>query len=232
LWYKSCELFPVVRVLSILALVLVPIPLASQNPPQAPPIHVTTHLVQIGVIVRDNSGPVANLTKEDFVILDRGKPENISFFSLESGNAVAAPVQPLPQNTFSDQPQYGTSKPRSVTIVLLDNLNTLSGSAPQPYETTPFWLEDHALTNAKQHLVEFLKQMDPNDRLAIYGLTDSLHVLCDFTCDRAHLLAVVDKYDTASKTQRETVESGQFTLPIVQPEVNLAPKPPSLLSRR
>jgi hypothetical protein len=54
---------------------------------------------------------------------------------------------------------------------LLDNLNTLSGSAPLPYERTSFWLEDHALAHAKQRLIEFLKQADPRDRIAIYGLT-------------------------------------------------------------
>jgi VWFA-related protein len=100
-----------------------------------------------------------------------------------------------------------------VTIVLLDNLNTLSGSSPLPYETTPYWVEDHALANAKQHLIEFLEQMDPNDRIAIYGLTDSVHVVCDFTCDRAQLLAVVSKYDPTSKTQRAAVESGDYHFP-------------------
>ena len=167
----------VVRVATALAL-LVPITLASQNPPEPPQIRVSTHLVQIGIIVRDTNGPVGNLTKDDFVVLDRGNPQKISAFSVESGGAVPQPAKPLPQNTFSDLPQYGGNKPRSVTIVLLDNLNTLSGSSPQPYESTPYWLEDHALANAKQRLIEFLKQLDSEDLMAIYGLSDSLHVLC------------------------------------------------------
>jgi len=85
------------------------------------------------------------------------------------------PALPLPQNTFSDPPQYGTNKPRSVTIILLDNLNTLYGSSPMPYENTPYWLADHALANAKPRLLEFLKQLDSNDRIAIYSLADSVH---------------------------------------------------------
>ncbi|HTQ63105.1 MAG TPA: VWA domain-containing protein [Candidatus Solibacter sp.] len=201
-------------------LLLVPFGLAAQNPPQVPPIHVTTHLVQIGIIVRDKNGPVVGLSKDDFVVLDRGKPQKISVFSAESRESHSANVQlqPLPPNTFSDLPQYEAAKPRSVTIVLLDNLNTLTGSSPQPYETMPYWLEDHALASAKQHLIEFLDQLDPNDRLAIYGLTDSLHVLCDFTCNRAQLLAVVRRYDPTSKTQRETAETGEFHLPNAPPE--------------
>lgn len=190
-----------------------PFTVAAQNSPQAPQIRVSTHLVQIGVIVRDNIGPVDKLTKDDFVVLDRGRPQSVSIFSAESSEPSPEPAQPLPPNTFSDQPQYGAQKPRSVTIVLLDNLNTLSGTAPQNYETTPFWLEDHALANAKQHLIEFLKQADARDRIAIYGLTQTLHVLCDFTCDRDQLLAVVSKYDATSHTQRDMAESGNFHFP-------------------
>ena len=201
------------RVFFLLALVLVPTGLASQDRPQAPPIRVSTHLVQVGVIVRDGNGAVKNLTKDDFVLLDRGKPREISVFSVESSESAPQAVQALPPNTFSDVARNGTSKPRSVTIVLLDNLNTLSGSSPLPYETTPYWMEDHALANAKQHLLEFLKQLDPGDRIAIYGLSDSVHVVCDFTCDRERLLAVVGKYDPSSKTQRDTAEAGSYRMP-------------------
>jgi VWFA-related protein len=205
--------FALGRAAAIFASLLMPVTLASQNSPQSPQIRVATHLVQIGVIVRDSNGPVANLTKDDFVVLDRGKPQKISVFSVESGESAPQPAQPLPPNAFSNLPQYGTNRPRSVTIVLLDNLNTLSGSSPQTYENTPFWLEDHALANAKQHLIEFLKELDPKDRVAIYGLSNSLHVLCDFTCDRDQLLAVVSKYDTTSHTQRGAVEPGDYHFP-------------------
>jgi hypothetical protein len=87
---------------------------------------------------------------DDFVVLDRGKPQKISVSSIQSSNTVAEATHPLAQNTFSDLPQYESNKPRSMTIVLLGNLNTLTGSAPLANETTPFWLEDHALANAKQ----------------------------------------------------------------------------------
>jgi VWFA-related protein len=198
---------------AFLTLGLAAIAVLAQDAPQSPAISVSTRLVQVGVIARDKNGPVADLTKDDFVVLDRGKPQRISVFSVESSKTAGQPTQPLPKNTFSDLPQYAGNKPRSVTIVLLDNLNTLTGSAPLANETTPFWFEDHALANAKQHLLEFLNQLDPRDRLAIYGLTDSLHVLCDFTCDRAQLLAIVNRYDPTSKTQREMAEPGQYHFP-------------------
>ncbi|MGB6961245.1 MAG: VWA domain-containing protein [Candidatus Acidiferrum sp.] len=207
------------RVPAVLVLLLLPLVLASQNVPQAPQIHVSTHLVQIGVIVRDSHGSVEDLTKDDFVILDRGKPQKISVFSVESGGSSPQVAQPLPQNTFSDLPEYSTSNPRSVTIVLLDNLNTLYGSTPGLYEDTPYWMEDHALANAKAHLLEYLKNLGPQDRVALYGLSDSLHVLCDFACDRSQLLAILKNYDATSMTRRATVEPGAVHTPM-GPEVD------------
>lgn len=175
-------------------------------------VHVTTNLVQIGVIVRGRNGPVTDLTVNDFRILDRGKPRNISIFSTATAESPQS-ARVLPPNTFSDSAQYGAEKLRSVTIVLLDNLNTISASAPLPYEDTPFWVEDHALANAKQRLIEFLKHQDPSGRIAIYGLSRSLHVLCDFTCDRDQLLAVVSRYDARSVTQRDAAEVSAIHLP-------------------
>jgi VWFA-related protein len=211
--------FRIPRALALVAVGLAPIAASAQDAPQSPAISVSTRLVQVGVIARDKNGPVADLTKDDFVVLDRGKPQKISVFSIESSDSAPQPSQPLPQNTFSDLPQYGAVTPRSVTIVLLDNLNTLYGSAAGNYEATPYWMEDLALANAKTHLMEFIKQLSAQDRVAIYGLRDSLQVLCDFTSDRGQLLAILKKYDTTSKTNREMVEPGAVHTPM-GPEVD------------
>ncbi len=206
----------VARILTTLAMFtlgLAAIAVSAQNAPQTPTISASTRLVQVGVIVRDKNGPVADLTKDDFVVLDRGKRQQISVFSIESSHSRSQPALPLPLNTFSDLPQYGGSTPRSITIVLLDNLNTLYGSAPTIFENTPFWAEDHALANAKAHLLEYLRKVDELDRVAIYSLSDTLYVLCDFTSDRSQLLSVVGNYDAHSRTNREIVEPGASRLP-------------------
>ncbi len=39
---------------------------------------VSTHLVQFGVAAQSQSGSAEKLTKDDFVVLDRGKPQKIS----------------------------------------------------------------------------------------------------------------------------------------------------------
>lgn len=199
---------------ALLATGLVAIPVSAQTAPPSPPIRVTTHLVQIGIIVRDKNGPVANLTKDDFVVFDRGRPQKISVFSVVSAGTARQPAQPLPQSTFSDLPEYGPGTPSSITVVLLDNLNTLHGSTPDIFEDTPYWMEDYALANAKTHLLEYLKNLGAQDRVALYGLSDTLHVLCDFTCDRGQLLAILKKYDTTSPTSRATVEPGAVHTPM------------------
>src|SRR5215469_4087002 len=203
--------FYLAAVVALLALLPAAI---AQESGQLPRIRVTTRLVEIGVIARDKNGPVSGLTKNDFTVIDRGQRQQISIFSVESGAAASQPAQsqtqtpppPLARNTFSDLPQY-SAPPRSVTIVLLDNLNTLYGSAAESkYEESPRWLEDLALQNAKNHLIQFIQQLQPQDRVAIYGLTHSLHVVCDFTSDRNQLLAILKDYDTKSVTSRAVVE--------------------------
>jgi VWFA-related protein len=204
------------RVLAALALLsfgLAAIAVSARDVPQGPAISVSARLVQVDVIARDKNGPVADLTINDFVVLDRGKPQKISVFSVESSEPAARLAQPLPRNTFSDLPEYRASAPGSITIVLLDNLNTLYGSAPSIYENTPRWMEDHALANAKAHLLEYLKNLGPQDRVALYGLSDTLHVLCDFTSDRSRLLAIVQNYDAQSRTSREVVDPEAIHLP-------------------
>src|ERR1039458_8592956 len=65
------------------------IALFAQGPePSGVTIRTTTTLVQVGVVVRDAKGrPVEGLRKEDFEILDNGKPQPIAvFYGVEIGD--------------------------------------------------------------------------------------------------------------------------------------------------
>jgi hypothetical protein len=88
---------------------LIPL-LAAQQPPEPAIFHSETRLVEVEVVVRDqrvgppgvhaslayvlDSGPpfglpgaqLENLTKEDFTILDQGKPQSIAVFRMGSAN--------------------------------------------------------------------------------------------------------------------------------------------------
>jgi VWFA-related protein len=182
---------------------------------EAPKFETGARLVQINVLARDKGGPVANLTKGDFVITDRGKPQKISVFSVTTDAARRGQDVParLPENTFSNR-AVAAASPNSVTIVLLDGLNTLVTGNTSAYEERPTWADDHALAYAKEHLMDFVKGMDSKDRVAIYSLAESLSVLSDFTNDREQLLRILNGYRASSVTDREKADPRPVHTPV------------------
>jgi VWFA-related protein len=125
----------------------------STSPPQEQPaLHVTTRLVEVNVIVQDRAGqPVSDLSRDDFVVLDKGREQPIAFFSKESAATPRAPSAPLPRNIFTNQLEESAASPTSATAILLDGLNTRF--ADRPY--------------ARQQIVRFLGQLQPQDCVAL-----------------------------------------------------------------
>jgi VWFA-related protein len=177
-----------------------------------PKFQTGAHLVQINVLVRDKNGPVSNLRKDDFVLTDKGKPQIIRVFSVTGPEDALAAQSALPENTFSNRTYHGN--PASVTVVLLDRLNTLTSTGADVFEDNPKWLEAQALSYAKQQLVKFVKEMDSKDRVAIYSLAQSLSVLSDFTGEREQLLQILNGYSATSLTSREKVEPAAVHTPV------------------
>jgi VWFA-related protein len=147
--------------------------LLAQTPvPQQTVIRVTTRLVEVNVIARDKNGPLRDLTRDDFTVLDRGREQKIAFFSVNVFTNVTKPPAPLPPRTFTNRLEQRGETAGSVTIVLFDTLNT-------------DW-PDQAY--AKQELVKFLSKVQPQDRVGIYVLGTSLRVIQDFTNDSRRLI--------------------------------------------
>ena len=163
-----------------------------------------TRLVQINVVVRDKHGPVTNLSRNNFALMDNGRLQDIRLFSMNSAALANERADALPTHTFSNSEKNGAAV-ASVTVVLLDALNTLV-AGHEAYEETPTWNEDLALADAKQHLAKFVAQMQPSDLLAIYILGHNLIVLSDFTNDRQKLLALLNNYKPASLTRSDDAE--------------------------
>jgi VWFA-related protein len=150
-------------------------------------LRVTTRLVQINVVITDKNGaPVRDLKKDDFAIFDQGREQKISFFSKESEDGLPANSAPLPAGIISNRSTSVTSGgkvsavqlPSSLTVILLDGLNT---SFPDQRD-------------AKDALIKFLSQLQPGDRVAIYTLSNRLRILHDFTSDTAALLEALAKH--------------------------------------
>jgi VWFA-related protein len=140
---------------------------------------VNTRLVQVSVLVHDKNGaPVSGLTASDFQLFDQGKEQSIETFTVES--EVESAVSPAtatrgPQTEFSNQNEGR----RGVTVVLIDRLNTE-------------W-EDQV--RARNQIVKFLGEVQPNDRVGLYLMDSSrVTVLHDFTDDTASLRRALGRY--------------------------------------
>jgi VWFA-related protein len=146
-----------------------------------PPLRVTAHLVQANVIVNDKHGnPITGLSQKDFTILDNGNQQEIRVFVAQTNlPSVPSRTIPLPLGTYTNRPEEQTNIPASVTVILLDALNT------EP--------ADRAL--ARKQVIRVLKQIQPQEYVALYWLGDGLHVLHDFTTDASVLRQVLAGYD-------------------------------------
>lgn len=154
----------------------------------APVMRVTTRLVQVSVVVEDKKGkPVGGLKPEDFQLLDNGKPQSISLFSTEADLERERDASPsggvtpgLPGNVFENRAS-AEERPGSVTVILFDALNT-------PVKDQIY---------AKAEILGFLRQLKPQDHVAVYLLTRRLTVINEFTQDAEALLTAVERLRTA-----------------------------------
>ena len=155
----------------------------SQNSPSrqgTPVLKATTRLVQINVVVHNKKGePVEGLKKEDFIILDQGKEQQVAAFSANSASRrETASNPPLSPNVFTNRGDSAASNPGSVTVILFDALNT------------PILDQFYA----RQQVLKFLRQLQPQDHVAIYVLTTQIIVLNEFTQDATSLLQAIQKF--------------------------------------
>lgn len=146
---------------------------------QPPVIRVDTRLVEVNVVVRDSRNrPVEGLSKADFTIYDRNKEQNIALFSVGSVRRHDKPRAPLPPGIYTNRPAQRGESPNTVTVVLLDAVNTR--------------IEDQGY--AKGQFLKFLSQIRPQDRVAVYALGNQLRILQDFTGDSKVLLNSVARF--------------------------------------
>jgi VWFA-related protein len=139
-----------------------------------PTFTMRSNLVLVRVVVRDKKGQVnGSLQKEDFQLFDKGKPQVISKFSVETSGgrkAEARPASPTaPGEKTAGEPPPPIPPDRYVVFVF-DDLHLRFEDLSQ------------ARTAAEQHLAESL---GPTSRAAIF--TTSEHTALDFTDDIAKL---------------------------------------------
>jgi VWFA-related protein len=141
-------------------------------------LRVISRMVQVFVIAQDTHGrAIADLSKEDFTVLDQGKPQKISSFTpLMAGPGILDTSSTTPTRDFSNLAESEQGAAPSVNVILLDFVNTS--------------LKDFSY--AQMQVLKFARQTRPEDQIAIYLLTPSgLDVLHDFTNDADSLARVM-----------------------------------------
>jgi VWFA-related protein len=162
---------------------------AAGQAPQ-PTFRSGVELVEVPVLVRDRDGRfVADLTRDDFRLLEEGAPQAITFFE-----RVAIPVLPAP-------PLLETAIPRDVAtndvaldarlfVLVLDGLHV----AP------------HRVQAVKKYARQFIERhVGPTDLAAVVSPGALASATQDFTSDKARLIAAVDQF-SGNKLRSATVE--------------------------
>jgi VWFA-related protein len=153
------------------------------------PIRVATRLVQVNVVVHKDGLPVADLTRDEFRVLENGKEQPIELFETNVTPATSiiteAPAVPTFTNRLVD-------RSTSVSVILIDNLNTSV--------VDQIGVRDQALA--------FLRELRPTDRVAVYLVDDSsaIHVLHDFSSNTQSLIAAVSRVATRTSNQVAAAE--------------------------
>ena len=148
----------------------------------------TSNLVIFDVTVRDKSGKeITNLEKNDFVLVEDGKPQTISVFELQRLGAQAQPAAtaapatrvaatPGRQQTITTTPGRVQYQDRRLLVMLFDF------SSMKPAEQL----------RAQDSALQFVsKKMTPSDLVSVMTFSSNLQVEQDFTDDRDRLTEVL-----------------------------------------
>lgn len=154
--------------------------LFSQGDSEQYTFRAETEVVLVNVTAKDKNGNlVRDLKREDFIVTEDNKPQQIESFDLENTDAIpqsSAAEAPLlaptiPSGTSQTSPTIAF-KDRRLIVLFFD----LTSMQPEEIERA---------ATAAQNYVD--KQMSPADMVAVLSLGGSLSVNLDFSADRAAL---------------------------------------------
>lgn len=157
-------------------------------PGEAPAFNVKVNLVLVTVVVRDREGrAVGNLTREDFQLFDKGKPQVITRFAVDKSESPKAAASAPRQTPGLNEPPVQVTPPAMpdrYIAYLFDDVHL------SPSDLV--WVRQAA----QRHLSASL---GTTDRAAIY--TTSGQIMLDFTDDRAKLSATLLRLRPRPSTQ-------------------------------
>jgi VWFA-related protein len=170
--------------IAMLTLFLVPAPVADAQQPQAPPsvsFRTDVNFVEVHAVVTDERGNIVrNLAREDFEILEDGKPQNPSVFSL-----VDLPIERPLASSFTaelvepDVRSTSRSFDGRLYVLVLDDLHTTA-------------LRSQLVRDAARRFIR--QYVGTSDLAAVVHTSGREDAAQDLTGNRRLLLAAVDKF--------------------------------------
>ncbi len=148
----------------------------SSSADQDEPIRLKADLVDLRVVITDRNGRfVGDLKREDFEILDEGKHEDISFFSLARvARESASRTNGQPRST----PTTNSASTGSTIVLLVDSLH----------------LSSNSLHRVKQQLKQFIdEQITDEDSVAVIATAGAPGAFQQFVKDRRMLKYAIDR---------------------------------------
>ena len=138
-------------------------------------LHTVSRLVIVDVVVSNNGKPVHALNRDSFQIFEDGKEQSVRIFEEHSADdpSQVRKLPSLPAHTYSNFPE--TTVTSAANVLLLDALNT--PARDQAY--------------ARQQMIEYLKNVPIDARIAVFTLASRLRMVQGFTADSKVLLAAV-----------------------------------------
>ncbi|MCU1237370.1 MAG: hypothetical protein JWP63_5337 [Candidatus Solibacter sp.] len=134
------------------------------------------NLVSVPVVVRDKAGnAIGNLKQEDFQLSDKGKPQYIARFSMETAAGRLSKATGRAANAKPGDPAPSSDLPDAFTAYVFDDVHLVFGD----------------LAHARDAAGHRIDKMARTDRIAIF--TTSGQNVLDFTDDRDALHAALAK---------------------------------------
>ena len=233
------------RNLALCAVLVATAGLSSAQTVQNGTLRVTTRLVEVSAVVQGKDGPVADLRKEDFTLLDNGKPQRIDLFVVSDARTQKqASSIPMPTGTASNLWNAAGEIPKSATVILFDMMNssndginrdaTAAGRVTLPRNAGPAVRDTIAAmggatnnltalrdqNDAIKQLVRYLRTIREGDRVALFVLGYRLHLIQDFTGATDVLLRAAERLKALDLAGIEVSTQAQLATLLAPPPIS------------
>jgi VWFA-related protein len=182
--------------------------LAAQTVPE-PTLRITVNLVQVDAVVIDSHGRrVTDLTKDDFVILQDGKPHKVThctYFAVPPAAPVPSAIS-APAGTPVAVRALKPSQTRRVVALVIDDLGMAFSSVHFARQALKQWVDE---------------QMQPGDLVSVVRTGANGGAFQQFTNDKRLLHASIDRarWNGLGRAESDAVKELDFGVENLNPKI-------------